>query len=349
MSREFNSAGKTLVVDEVIEVGSTFNKVTSKLQQAVEKTVMRRNYSAVAKNIADISSDNYISPKEKVSLYREMNSIQSAYSSLVNQATESGFGEADSESYQVYLAYLQAFSALNSYVGPLVADTTVGQEVDGSILSSKFIAYYQASASLEDEVFYSLNKQQETLSLILSATNFAYDAFGVIKPLIDDQGNEIAQEIKVYTAQNGIGEEIILTVNGEQVEHLFGEYTINSNAMAGRTFILVKATCGNLSRSNIITKVTDGSNALDFKIYSSNGNAFRAGTCNTTLIASVWRGDVDITESIDDSQFRWKRKSIDTASDASWNTSSKAIGHKSVDLTPEDVFSRAVFNYEVEI
>jgi hypothetical protein len=349
MSREYNSAGTTLLVDEVIEVGSTFNKVTSKLQQAVEKTVMRRNYSAVAKNIADISSDNYISPKEKLSLYRELNSIKSSYSSLVNQATESGFGEIDSESYQVYLAYLQAFSALNLYVGPLVADTTTGKEVDGATLASKFIAYYQASASLEDEVFYSLNKQQETLSLILSATTFAYDAYGGIKPLIDEQGERTAQVITVYTAQNGIGEEIVMTVNGTPVAHSFGEYAITPEAMVGRTFILVKVTCGNLTRSNIITKVIDGGDAVSVQILSLNGNSFRPGTCNTTMIASVWRGETDITESLPESAFNWKRSSNSSVWDDSWNTSSKAIGHKSIELTPEDVLSRAVFTCEVEI
>lgn len=344
MSREYNSAGKTLVVDEVIEVGTTFNKVTSNLQQVIGQTVMRRNYSNVAKSIVDITSDNLVTPKEKVTLYRELNSIQSAYSSLVKQANECGFSEITSESYHVYLTYLQAFSSLNSYVGPIIADTTTSQEVDGATISAKFVSYYQASASLEDEVFYVLNKQQETLSLILSATTFAYDAYGNLKPMEDGD-----QEITVFTSQNGIGEEIILTVNGEQVEHLFGEYLITADAMAGRTFILVKATCGNLTRSNIITKVIDGGDAVSVQILSLNGNSFRPGTCNTTLVASVWRGEKEITDSIDESKFIWKRTSTETVADASWNTSSKAVGHKSVDLTPIDVLSRSVFTCEVDI
>lgn len=344
MSREYNSAGKTLVVDEIIEVGSTFNKVTANLQQVVNQSVMRRNYSNVAKSIVDITSDNLVTPKEKVSLNRELNSIQSAYSSLVKQANECGFSETTSESYQAYLTYLQAFSSLNSYVGPIVADTTIPQEIDGATMSAKFIAFYQASASLEDEVFYVLNKQQETLSLILSATTFAYDAYGTIKPM---DGEE--QAISVFTSQNGIGEEIVLTVNGEPVEHLFGEYTITPDSMVGRTFILVKATCGNLTRSNIITKVIDGGDAVSVQILSLNGSSFRPGTCNTTLVASVWRGETEITDSIDESKFTWKRTSTDTVSDASWNTSSKAIGHKSVELTPADVLSRSVFTCEVDI
>ena len=332
------------MVDEISEVGTAFNKKTANLQQIVEKSVMRRNYSNVAKSIVDITSDNLVTPKEKLSLGRELNSIQSAYSSLVKQANECGFSETASESYQVYLTYLQAFSSLNSYVGPIVADTTTSQEVDGAVMSAKFIAYYQASASLEDEVFYVLNKQQETLSLILSATTFAYDAYGTIKPMEGE-----TQAITVFTSQNGIGEEIVLTVNGEPVEHLFGEFTITPESMVGRTFILVKATCGNLTRSNIITKVIDGGDAVSVQILSLNGNSFRPGTCNTTLVASVWRGETEITDSIDDSKFVWKRTSTDTVADASWNTSSKAIGHKSTQLTPEDVLSRAVFTCEVDI
>ena len=349
MSKEYNSAGRTLVVDEIIEVGSTFNKKTSQLQQMVEKSVMRRNYSSTVQSIKNITSDNYVSPNEKLSLYRELNSIRSSYSSLMNQGNECGFSDASSESYQIYFGYLHAFSELNAYVTSIVADISIGQVVDGTTLASKFVTYYQASAALEDEVFYVLNKQQETLSLILSATSFSYDAYGVIKSLVDDQGNPIAQEITVYSTQNGIGEELVMEVNGVQVEHSFGEYTITPESMVGRTFILVKVTCGNLVRSNIIMKVLDGGDSVDVKVYSSNGSVFRIGTCYTTLSAKVWRGKNDITDSIDESSFVWIRNSIDKFSDAAWNSSSKAIGQKSINLTPDDVRSRADFRCVVDI
>ena len=349
MSREYNSAGKTLVVDEVIEVGTTFNKKTSNLQQIVEKSILRRNYSNIAKSISEISSDNWVTPQEKSTLYRELNSIRSSYSSLSRQALECGFDKSTSESHQKYLTFLSAFTKLNSYVSPIISNTDIGQTIDGKVLSSAFVMYYQASAALEDEVFYVLNEQQKTLSLVLSATSFAYDAYGHLKPLIDSEGKQSDQVVTVYTSQNGIDEPIVLTVNGDIVEHSFGEYTIHPSAMEGRTFIYVKALCGDLVRSNIITKVIDGGDAISVQVFSLNGNTFRPGTLSTTLVASVWRGTVDITDSIEDSAFRWHRTSNDPFSDEAWNTLSKAIGHKSIHLTPEDAYGRAVFRCEVDV
>lgn len=349
MSREYNSAGRTLIVDEVIEVGTTFNSKTANLQQIVEKSVMRRNYSNIAKSISEISSDNWVTPQEKATLFRELNSIRSSYSSLSKQAGECGFDKVESDSYHKYTLFVSAFDNLNLLIGPLVSETENGEIVDGKLLSSVFIAYYQASASLEDEVFYVLNKQQKSLSLVLSATSFSYDAYGNLKPLVDSQGSSYEQAITVYTSQNGLDEAIVLTVNGDIVEHSFGEYTIHPDAMEGRTFIYVKALCGDLVRSNIITKVNDGGDSISVQVLSLNGNQFRAGTLSTTLIASVWRGSTDITDSLDDSAFSWRRTSNDPIADEAWNTLSKANWHKEIHLTPEDAYGRAVFRCEVDV
>jgi predicted phosphatase len=67
------------------------------------------------------------------------------------------------------------------------------------------------------------------------------------------------------------------------------------------------------------------------------------------MSATVWRGDEDITDQLSESQFSWERNSGDPVGDESWNTSSKAIGHKSVVITPEDVVGRTVFACHVEI
>jgi len=96
-------------------------------------------------------------------------------------------------------------------------------------------------------------------------------------------------------------------------------------------------------------KGDEGEDAISVQILSLNGNQFRVGTCNTTLIASVWKGSEEITGTLDDSAFTWNRTSTDFVADAAWNTSSKAIGHKSIGLTSEDVSGRAVFGCNVEI
>jgi hypothetical protein len=93
----------------------------------------------------------------------------------------------------------------------------------------------------------------------------------------------------------------------------------------------------------------DGEDAISVQIYSSNGNIFRSGQCYTTMTATVFQGDEDITDQIDESNFTWERTSNDTVADESWNTSSKAIGRKSIELSPDDVLGRAVFACHVEI
>lgn len=96
-------------------------------------------------------------------------------------------------------------------------------------------------------------------------------------------------------------------------------------------------------------RANDGEDAISIQIFSSNGNIFRDGQCYTEMFAYVWQGNQDITDQIDASKFTWQRFSGDTTADASWNTSSKAIGKKSVLLTPEDVTGRTVFICNVEL
>ena len=226
MSREYNSAGRILVVDEVVEVGSSFSRKTESIKRTVQQAVLRRNYSGIARSISEMSSDDWVTAQEKSALSRELGSVRSSYSSLSRQAAECGFDDPSSESHHRYQAFAAAFSALNGLVGPIVSDPSQGQAVDGAALSSAFILYYQASAALEDDVFLALSKQQESLSLVLSAASFSYDAYGNLKKLVDSQGNEHDQSVEVYVSQFGLDREITLLVNGQPVVHDFGSYTI---------------------------------------------------------------------------------------------------------------------------
>ena len=84
-------------------------------------------------------------------------------------------------------------------------------------------------------------------------------------------------------------------------------------------------------------------------INSSNGNVFRLPAVSTTLSAQVLRNNEDITASLEDWRFSWKRVTSDSTADEQWNTSSKAIGHKTIDITGADCIGRTVFTLEVEL
>ena len=81
---------------------------------------------------------------------------------------------------------------------------------------------------------------------------------------------------------------------------------------------------------------------LRLVISSSNGSIFKNGIINTTLYATVFSWDENITDSLDPNQFIWTRVSDDAASDALWN-SAHFGGTKSIDITSDDVRVRATF------
>ena len=77
-------------------------------------------------------------------------------------------------------------------------------------------------------------------------------------------------------------------------------------------------------------------------ISSSNGNIFKNGNIQTTLYATVFSWDENITDTLDDNQFIWTRVSDDTEADAAWNADHFG-GTKSIEITSDDVEVRATF------
>ena len=77
-------------------------------------------------------------------------------------------------------------------------------------------------------------------------------------------------------------------------------------------------------------------------ITSTNGNIFKNGSISTTLNATVFSWDENVTDELDDNQFIWTRVSDDAASDSEWNDRHFG-GTKSVEITTDDVNIRATF------
>ena len=77
-------------------------------------------------------------------------------------------------------------------------------------------------------------------------------------------------------------------------------------------------------------------------ISSSNGNIFKNGNIQTTLTATVFSWDENITDTLDPNQFIWTRVSDDAEADAEWNAAHYG-GAKSIEITSNDVEVRATF------
>ena len=85
-------------------------------------------------------------------------------------------------------------------------------------------------------------------------------------------------------------------------------------------------------------------NSLQYKveITSTNGNIFTNRQISTKLIANVYKGQEDITDTLDDSQFIWIRESGNEFEDDYWNSQHLNMG-KEITITSEDVVDRATF------
>lgn len=108
--------------------------------------------------------------------------------------------------------------------------------------------------------------------------------------------------------------------------------------------VVLRAYATTESVDQVGDRVTDIENQKMYRlvISSSNGNIFKNGIISTTLYATVFSWDENVTDSLDPNQFIWTRVSADTASDAVWNAD-HAGGTKSVEITSDDVKARATF------
>ena len=97
-----------------------------------------------------------------------------------------------------------------------------------------------------------------------------------------------------------------------------------------------------------LEKSAAGKDAVVINIISSNGNIFQNGSVSTTLTALVTKGDRDITDSVPASRFSWEKESNNTDTDKIFNETHVGHGHV-LELTPDDVWGRAVFNCIVNL
>lgn len=98
------------------------------------------------------------------------------------------------------------------------------------------------------------------------------------------------------------------------------------------------------SVTEVIDRVTEIEEKKMYRlvISSTNGNIFKNGNIKTTLYATVYSWDDDITDSLDPNQFIWTRVSEDAEADKLWNSAHYG-GAKQITITTEDVKVRATF------
>lgn len=110
----------------------------------------------------------------------------------------------------------------------------------------------------------------------------------------------------------------------------------------GEVVLRAYATTESVQQTNDRITAIEEQKMYRLVISSSNGNIFKNGIIQTTLYATVFSWDENVTDSLDPNQFIWTRVSDDTEADAVWNADHFG-GSKSIEITSEDVNVRATF------
>ena len=362
MSNQYNYAGRSIIVDEVIEVRGT--RQTSTFRQQLDAQLIKRDVQGALDTIDKIGSDNVVTSSEKIILEREWAQAQASHPILVAKVDE--LGVSDHPWYDIYLeAYHDASDYLEALLGE-EGDSEIGSREE---LTEVFEELYSTQSALE-ELFFRI-----TTGMITGLDNrMKFDvlptASRITAPLdntpfelsviLHQEGEDVTDEYPdadfVWKRVSEDREADKLwrggSVAGKVIEVSLGDLV--GGTTFGCRFTHYYSDTMFYSKSGFIAISPEipgppGEDAISIQLFSSNGNTFRSGQAYTTISATVWRGDKDITDELDAGKFNWERKSGDVVADESWNTSSKAVGRKSIELSPEDVFGRSVFACHVKI
>ena len=114
------------------------------------------------------------------------------------------------------------------------------------------------------------------------------------------------------------------------------------NLETGEVLLRAYATTESVEETNTRIDEINEQKMYRLVITSSNGNIFKNGNINTTLTATVFSWDDNITDTLDSNQFIWTRASDDAEADKEWNAAHFG-GAKSIEITSDDVNVRATF------
>lgn len=148
MSKKYNQAGTSLVVDEIIELKGYKKTDTKVSQQQLQAELLKRDTSKIQRLLADISSDSKITPEEKIILEREWKSIVA--SNIIIQ----GIVETKHmDEYVIVETYNIAYQALDAFLTPILQNMKTTSTVSSTELNNKFSNLYQARSIVEEMSF----------------------------------------------------------------------------------------------------------------------------------------------------------------------------------------------------
>ena len=336
-----NSNGKTIIADRFIEKRGKKVQSQEEKKQYFANACLNANYLKLQSQLLNYVSDNYLTSAEKQQLRKELLIIDSSFASLKSQSIELKFNLVTVDYNVDYLKYLNSYSEFKNFITPFLG-TNNPETIDSSLMQKYLKDYYDAASQLEKDIFIVMYGATTRIDIELTTQFFVFDEEG--NPFPDTQ--EIIGRVIAWGNTN----DIRIYVNNIERTLIDNTIKINLNDILNLEEIEIKIISGNQNLIKRIGKIFNGKSVIEVQISSDNGDAFRTGQATTTLKALVFKGEKEITDSIASNLFNWKRKSVaENLEDERWNTSSKAIGKKEINITPEDTIGRTVFSCEVSI
>lgn len=93
----------------------------------------------------------------------------------------------------------------------------------------------------------------------------------------------------------------------------------------------------------------NNANIYRIEIETKDSTIISTDTDQATLVCKVYSWDSDITDSINASNFMWKRTSKDASSDVTWNNMPEHQSKKSITITSDDIVENSSFTCEVNL
>lgn len=139
IQEDINNVAKELQdnIDNAVSLAEQAQQDADKAQATADNAVANADKANNA--IADIANDNKVTPVEKKSLKKEWDTIVSEYAEIVAQAKK--FGVA-------YSNYTAKYTALDTFISPIILDLSTTSAVTGTTLRSTFKAYYDERTKL---------------------------------------------------------------------------------------------------------------------------------------------------------------------------------------------------------
>lgn len=192
-------------------VSSDFTLATKYTDDAVANEAKQQ--ADIANNLlADIASDNKITPNEKIETQREWVVIQNEYSIIKSQADSFNIDTTE---------YTTSYNTLNSYITPILSSMTSTTTINGDTFKANFINYYSKKqilvSAISDKAKASGDNAQKDINtgrVVLNANTTINGDFKVAGGNIELDGDtkingllEVFNEDKGIISYNGVDEE----------------------------------------------------------------------------------------------------------------------------------------------